>query len=1304
MAGGSQRGLALVIVLTVLLALVIIGTPFVLSMVLQEKGATAQKEQKQADYGADGVRNYAAWRLMRGHDSLERRAPAPPWATYYADGPSEFQVRPADHIPPATASNLKGAIWGVNIQDEQGKINVTTAPAAVLNRFVGPGLVDSRLVDLKDFLTLYSGRDARWIFPQRIRGIGNVQIDPNDPKSAIYGIRVDSAQHYGGRLRVSHPDRRTLEVAVTRNWVASGYEVVETNPQVPDAYAGGIAEVETRHPVNLNTARREVLIAIFEGLRLLGSPDPAISRDAAAKLADRFYRKPVDRIESFLARLLTANEITNEQKVAVAINAVNPFHFALAGTGTMPLTFKSYDVVTLEAFSSLNAPTGVETAGRGFREVVSVCPPLDLNHELESQFDFDIHYRAAVAVGNAFSGLPQMTGYPFGGKIITAPNLLPLLSDTALKPQQTPQTESWIQVAPARDLRGTAAILNFREHFDNTLEGSVLNGGTLSYRWDQIFAPYPQGAVPPQQMPDVAAGGIEMWVRFDAAGSVSLFDVRQSDSTNRVSVHYDAATAELILTLADGTLGDPNVLIDNGTAQIRFPFAAAPDRTWYHIGAYWKGTRFAHAALLVDGFAHPNARFMHYSPENRALLTRLSAALSDSATNWQLEDNSMIPANEISYWLVGSEVIGTDGSQLFRGLRGTAAQAHPARATVQIFGYSSRLRNTTVTCNFAQFGKAAAGSATLTYDRLTRGGGRVSIGFGANPTATVLGNKTDPITNQTYIDETQSTIPVVSPAIADYPATGHLMIEDEVVYYTGLDVPGNRFTGCVRGQHGTVAARHNTGAQVRMWGIAASDTTNYLSPTVIQIDNEWFGPVYRDPDHPNHWIGHVNAGIPGPLLRGAQVFQTIPSSHAANAEIIPTFAVRETDPSVTRRNLGPGDRVTITDALVQSEYKRLCWAAEQGNGWQISVGQGQLAAFLDNVPRDYVADEMHVRVLKFPSGELLGMNFLQAQNPQCTIGPARITVDEFKVFASPKGNFLNAATVDENGTTVVMNSTSGISNSGGAIKIGNEIVGFTTNANNTLAAVRGFLNSPAEVHDAGDFAFNLSFLPIATLAVAAPATSPVIQVTAGSAANAINNPEGYVLIRSNGRDEVLMYTGAYGQGPITLTMPTRVGSMTDGLFRGMFGTQAIDHDANTLVYFPPFRFWDTYKPAQWDNRMCYYQATASMEAALWKSVTWVEEEPAKDKNLRTHVLVRIDGVGEWFDAPGKDLFDFTQPNGKNPIDRIGYRNDPGQLDLRIGFEYRGGFWPEHSWKRATRVKHVRVLYNRPTRVLYHEDK
>ena len=43
-----QRGIAIILVITVLMALVLVGTPFVLSMILQEETSVVQKEQRQS--------------------------------------------------------------------------------------------------------------------------------------------------------------------------------------------------------------------------------------------------------------------------------------------------------------------------------------------------------------------------------------------------------------------------------------------------------------------------------------------------------------------------------------------------------------------------------------------------------------------------------------------------------------------------------------------------------------------------------------------------------------------------------------------------------------------------------------------------------------------------------------------------------------------------------------------------------------------------------------------------------------------------------------------------------------------------------------------------------------------------------------------------------------------------------------------------------------------------------------------------------------------------------------------------------
>src|SRR5439155_8186984 len=84
---GSRRGIALVLVLTVILALAIIATPFVLSMIKQEQGATVEKALQQSSWGAEGAKNWAVVRLYDGIEPAERQQKN---GTPYCDGPEEF--------------------------------------------------------------------------------------------------------------------------------------------------------------------------------------------------------------------------------------------------------------------------------------------------------------------------------------------------------------------------------------------------------------------------------------------------------------------------------------------------------------------------------------------------------------------------------------------------------------------------------------------------------------------------------------------------------------------------------------------------------------------------------------------------------------------------------------------------------------------------------------------------------------------------------------------------------------------------------------------------------------------------------------------------------------------------------------------------------------------------------------------------------------------------------------------------------------------------------------------------------------
>src|SRR5262249_38049159 len=144
------------------------------------------------------------------------------------------------------------------------------------------------------------------------------------------GITVDNLFVLAprSRVRVSKQGMRPVETRITGNaLLGSSNQSGFTTEQSVAGYMDGVIEVEQRHPVNLNTAKRDTLVAMWEGLRLwnpkTGSYDPSslVDRQAAFNLATRFVGRDIQRLDQFLINLASTS-LSGQQKVAVAMNAV----------------------------------------------------------------------------------------------------------------------------------------------------------------------------------------------------------------------------------------------------------------------------------------------------------------------------------------------------------------------------------------------------------------------------------------------------------------------------------------------------------------------------------------------------------------------------------------------------------------------------------------------------------------------------------------------------------------------------------------------------------------------------------------------------------------------------------------------------------------------------------------------------------------------------------------------------------------------------------------------------------------------
>ena len=635
MNSGKQAGLALIIVVLILSALMVVATPFIISMVFKEKIGRDTFHQAQTVYSATGARNYGVASLYQTHNFYETNSnAAAPFNTPDYDTLDEFKVDWSasggyglDTM--MSLNNPKDKIWDVKVQDEQGKINLRTAPQRLLDnlkkqpRLRLPGTV------ISDFITEYSGRPANWIDARNLRGYANLELidgntvttlmlddNPAGPPrgraspeggTALYNtsgaqvrfslgnnlffanvMPLKPCRECGGSYPMPVADHQVhrqtpspvRERTSGRIWLPAGVSIM-LDRLVPDEFLTPytVITVAQRHPININTASEEVLLATLTGVgNRLGTirrviSDDRISESAAQNLVKQIQQaRPVKEPSEYKNILQNNPALSNTQITNLLQNGLVPYVDFIdeTFTETVPFCYRSYDKYTLISTGIINYLSGNQAARSTFREIVDVSPPGRLRRlrwGIESQSDFD----------RTFAGLNGNSA-----RFITFPNLTALgplgIFNSTPSHSRDPETGE-LKLRTPVDNRGQNVILS--EHFSDTHEGMLLSGQPLTYDQGGIFI-FPNNY-------DVTPGGVEMWVKFSGGTTgVYFFDIKQREYENRISLQYTGA--ELILTACDAT-------VERKAAQIRAPVTFERD-TWYHLGAYWKGTKYAQMANI----------------------------------------------------------------------------------------------------------------------------------------------------------------------------------------------------------------------------------------------------------------------------------------------------------------------------------------------------------------------------------------------------------------------------------------------------------------------------------------------------------------------------------------------------------------------------------------------------------------------------------------------------------------------------------------------------------------------------------
>ncbi|MFN0057172.1 MAG: hypothetical protein ACKVX7_01830 [Planctomycetota bacterium] len=173
----SSRGVALLMVLLVLAALVIIGTPFVVSMKIQEQGSAHHAASERARLAQFSVRNHAVAELYKTHPQREsgefevaagNRERAARYSDIVVpngkvDEYEELDIEVKSQLPIQSLGgeetnenyvlqDVKQRVSDVAVEDEQGKINLNSASPTMLGSLFGASHL-SKTIGYDDNLT-----------------------------------------------------------------------------------------------------------------------------------------------------------------------------------------------------------------------------------------------------------------------------------------------------------------------------------------------------------------------------------------------------------------------------------------------------------------------------------------------------------------------------------------------------------------------------------------------------------------------------------------------------------------------------------------------------------------------------------------------------------------------------------------------------------------------------------------------------------------------------------------------------------------------------------------------------------------------------------------------------------------------------------------------------------------------------------------------------------------------------------------------------------------------------------------------
>ncbi len=256
---GSERAFALLLVILILAGLMIIGVPFAVSMRLSSRRSQTALANAHARFAAEGAYNHAIACLMRTQEQHDlwpvvrfRPTDSTLFESHTLDIPAELAVSFDGEVDPdldltgeLETRNPRGAIWSVEVEDEQGKINLNSASEHLIEN-----------------LLYLLGPD--------------IDADPQDEEDAIKEKRVSAAE--SATLKLLNYRRKNAGF----HTVSEAESVLSNTELFNSGQLAGLSRFTTvssqrpnrdaPHPINVNSAPELVLVANMMNLRLRHVP------------------------------------------------------------------------------------------------------------------------------------------------------------------------------------------------------------------------------------------------------------------------------------------------------------------------------------------------------------------------------------------------------------------------------------------------------------------------------------------------------------------------------------------------------------------------------------------------------------------------------------------------------------------------------------------------------------------------------------------------------------------------------------------------------------------------------------------------------------------------------------------------------------------------------------------------------------------------------------------------------------------------------------------------------------------------